>query len=55
MCGVKFQCVLRRGMYYIYLCGFLWAPEHLCDLGLDLGDELNERDTNKQTTNTHIQ
>ena len=40
----------------IFICAvFLWAPEHLCDLGLDLGDELNERDTNKQTTNTHIQ
>ena len=33
--------------YVLYLsCAvFLWAPEHLCDLGLDFGDELNERET----------
>ena len=33
----------------IFICAvFLWAPEHLCDLGLDLGDELNERNKHKQ-------
>ena len=30
----------------IFTCAvFLWTPEHLCDLGLDFGDELNERET----------
>ena len=32
----------------ILICAvFLWAPEHLCDLWLDLGDELNERNKHK--------
>ena len=31
--------------FIIFCVVFLWAPEHLCDLGLDFGDELNERET----------
>ena len=33
---------------------FLWAPEYLCDLGLDLGDELNDRETKKLTNASEI-
>ena len=34
----------------IFICAvFLWAPEYLCDHGLDLGDELNERETTNNT------
>ena len=37
----------------IFICAvFLWAPEHLCDLGLDLGNEPNERETNKLHENS---
>ena len=51
----SFQRVLLRGMLYVFFAGFRWVPEHLlCDLGLDLGDELNERETNKQTTNMRM-
>ena len=25
---------------YLFCAVFLWAPEHLCNLGLDIGDEL---------------
>ena len=38
----------------LFICAvFLWAPEHLCDIGLDIGDELNERliNNNRKTTN----
>ena len=46
VCGVQFQRV--------FICAvFLWAPEHLCDHGLDL-DELKTRDkqTNKNGRET---
>ena len=38
----------------IFTCAvFLWTPEHLCDLGLDLGDEINERETTTETKILH--
>ena len=40
----------------IFICAvFLWAPEHLCDHGLDLGDELNERETTTTTTRLFLE
>ena len=50
--GIRACVVFSLSVFFvvvrtIFICAvFLWAPERLCDLGLDLnGDELNERET----------
>ena len=52
--------VFSFSMFFVVVCTivmcavFLWAPEHLCDLGLDLGDELNERETTNNNNSIHF-
>ena len=51
---IRIRVVFSFSLFFVVVCiilicaVFLWAPEHLCDLGLDLGDELNERNKHKQ-------